>query len=163
MRRALLAYALKAWFLGLSSAGLVFLPLMMATSGFVYGGLWQQIEARAPIYFSAIPIGLGSAFTFGIVLSFPLFVVAYLVSLAFSKQIAARPNLFLLLAPLITAGLVASLYAATRENSWSREHGYWEIFGVIVASWDTLIFALPVVPAAFYFCHRLKFAVSGNE
>ncbi|MEP2761038.1 MAG: hypothetical protein ABJP66_18435 [Hyphomicrobiales bacterium] len=149
-------YGLKAWFIGLLFAAFIVIPLIRAMQGLEFEAIWQELEERSLGYIVMLPSSFLMAFTFGLVLSLPLFLIAIVSSFFLEKQIASHPNFFVVLASIITATIVALLYATEMRNQWDLTHDFWGRFRARFLSWDTWIFALPILPAAFYFCNRLK-------
>lgn len=148
--------ALKAWVVGLTSAGVVVMPFMQIWGRSDATSLLENIALRAFVFLASIPGSLFLTFTFGAVLSAPLFIVGYLVALTLKEKIVRHPFLFSGLAPLITIGLVATWTAVSRDNEWAHTHGFLEKFWMLVISWDIMVYAVPVGFASGYFCYRLR-------
>ncbi len=145
---------LISWFLGLLSAGMVFLPMsqFLATSP-EYFTLSRLVDEPG-VFLEVIVGSLMLAFTVGLVISLPLLLIAAGIAFVFNGWITRFPLVFAGLAPLVAAVIVAMTDTFLSDNLWARTHPFWEKFQVIFLSWDTWMFALPVAVAASYYCIR---------
>ncbi len=148
--------ALRAWLIGLLTAGVLVLPGMTALEGLITEPFLATFPKRVLGFVVMIPLGVLMAMTFGLMLSAPLFLVGTLIAVVFRRQVASYPMAMTILAPICTVVIVASIDAATRDNEWARTHGFLAKFARIAMNGDMMLFAIPVAVAACYFCTRMK-------
>lgn len=107
--------AFQAWGLGLATLALLVLPGMTALDGILTEPFLEMLPMRVGVFLAMmLPGGLMTAL-FGVILSAPLFLIAFLTALAFRLQIARHPLAFAGLAPLVTVSLVAAVTVVTRD------------------------------------------------
>lgn len=144
--------ALQAWGIGLLTSALVVLPGMTALDGISADPFPQSVLPRMAAFFHMMLPGLLMTFTFGVVLSFPIFLVGLLAALVFKERIARHPLFFASLAPLVTIGLVAVVTVLSRD---AEARAFLSILQEVLAvglRGDSLILAIPVAAGSFYYC-----------
>lgn len=149
--------AIKSWIAGLFSAGAVFMPFERVLGKVDELSLLSDIFWRVVTFILFIPIGLMGAFTWGIVLSTPLFLIALLFSFIFERTTARYPKTMSALAMLVTATIVASATALARDNQWANSLSFWQKFYHFSLSFETwALYAFPVGVGSFYYCSQLR-------
>ena len=155
MYRKVIHIALKAWGVGLLTASVV-LSATVALRAISFETILHELGPRAVAFAAMIPSSMLMVFTFGVALSLPLFAIALMTALLFRPQIERYSNLFIALAPVATAVLTAAANVALNDNPRARSDGVLERFTNSLLSWDQVIFVLPALAAALYYCRRVK-------
>jgi hypothetical protein len=160
MGLAILRHGLVAWLIGLLVAGCVVMPFYMA-SAHVAGADGTAGPAQWFGHFlNSIPISIVAVAILGPVLSAPLFGIGMAVALLAPGWILRHPLFFAVLAPLLSMIFVTGWNAYSWNTGWARGMMFWEKFQKLLFGTDTLVFAIPVAVAAFYFCFWLRKRVS---
>jgi hypothetical protein len=144
--------ALRAWGVGLATLALVVLPGATVLDGILTDPFLETLLPRLIAFFGMMLPGVWMTATFGVLLSAPLFLVAFLVSLAFRRSIARHPLLFALAAPLVAVGMVAVVTVALREASPAGLMPWLRDLLEVALRRDSLLIALPIAAGSFFFC-----------
>ncbi len=147
--------AVRAWFVGLTTAAVFVSPAEMALRGVTTEPFFDTLAQRLLGFVVMIPVSFLMSMTFGVVLSAPLFLLGTLAALLCPRLVVRYPWAMTALATVCTVVIVAGLSAVTRDNEWAQTHGFVEKFVHLALSRDTLLFAIPVAVGSYYFCTRL--------
>lgn len=159
MKGKVFARVMKAWLIGLASAGLIVLPMAFTLST---SALPEPLTERALFFISWVPSGVVLALLFGTFMSLPLLLIAYLVALWCRNLIANNRLFFTFLAPLVTAAIVTFYLVLSADGASTNSVGFWSEFEHTFFSWNVWIFVFPVLASATYYCFYLKHPVRSD-
>lgn len=142
MSPSLFFQMVKAWGVGLAFAGLIVFPFV-SSSGFANDNIVKAILGVPVMMFG----GLAAAFTFGIILTFPLFVAALVIVFFLRPVFSKTPNLCLTVGCTVLCFIPLAHMSSSEYQSWEE---FWEKFVGLAVRPDGLIYILPLIAAGYY-------------
>ncbi|MEM9105989.1 MAG: hypothetical protein AAGC96_10070 [Pseudomonadota bacterium] len=153
MKGIVFVRVVKAWLIGLASAGLIFVPMAFTlTTSVPYESLSDVLAE----FISEIPSGIAIVLILGVAVSLPLLLIAFLFAFFCRNLITDNRLFFTFLAPIVTATIVALYFDLAADETWRNSAGFLNRFGQIFFSWSVWIFVFPVLVSAAYYCFYLK-------
>lgn len=147
--------ALQAWGVGLLTLAFVVLPGSAALQGLFSDPFFETLLPRVAAFFVMMVPGALMTFTFGILLSFPIFLVGLGAALILRRRIVRDPLVYAALAPPGTVGLLIGVSLLTSLGSTGLMSALREAM-LVATRVDSLIVVLPVAAGSLYFCLRLS-------